>query len=386
VNPVTDKVAMFYDENFIRYDLGATHPLHQDRILLHYELCRSLGLLDGVKVVEPSFEPATEEQLLLIHTQEYIDKIRELSKRSDYTVLDGGDTSAFPKAYDITSLLVGGTIACVDAVMNKQVHHAWNPGGGLHHAHPDQASGFCIFNDVAIACRYLQTRYKMKRILYLDIDVHHADGVQDIFYDDPGVLTLSIHETGRTLFPQTGFTEELGTGDGKGYSVNLPLPPYTCDEHYLKAFETIVPPIIKAYQPEVIVTQNGVDTHYQDNLGHLTLTTRTHSEVAKRIHELAHEFSNGRLVAVGGGGYSYLSVPRCWTVIFGQYAGIKVEDRIPQSWKKLFNKVTGLEAPNNVMDHQGPKLSDTDNQRIERIVMQSVERVQQLIFPLLDIG
>lgn len=377
---------MFYNTDFVRYDLGATHPLHQDRILLHYELCRALGLLDGIKVIEPGFEPATKEQLQLVHTPEYIKMIRELSQRNDYTDLNGGDTFAFPEAYDITRLLVGGTLACVDAVMNGQAHHAWNPGGGLHHAHADQASGFCIFNDVAIACRYLQTRYKMKRILYLDIDVHHGDGVQDIFYDDPGVLTLSIHETGRILFPETGFTEELGVGEGKGYSVNLPLPPYTCDEHYLKAFEAVVSPIIKAYRPEVIVLQSGVDTHYQDQLGHLALTTRTHSEVAKRIHELTHKYANGRLVAVGGGGYSYLSVPRCWTLIFGQYAGVEVEDKIPSNWQKLFSEVTSLESPSHVRDHHAPKLSETDNQRIEQIVMKSVERVQHLIFPLLGIG
>ncbi|MFX1561702.1 MAG: acetoin utilization protein AcuC [Promethearchaeota archaeon] len=383
---MTDKVAMFYDPDYVKYDLGADHPLHQNRILLHYELCRGLGLLDGTKVIEPSFEPATEEQLHLVHTQEYTNMIRELSEQKGYTVIDGGDTSAFPGAYDITRLLVGGTLACVDSVMNNKVHHAWNPGGGLHHAHPDRASGFCIFNDVAIACRYLQTHYKLKRILYFDIDVHHSDGVQDIFYDDPGVLTLSIHETGRTLFPSTGFTEELGRGEGRGYSVNLPLPPYTCDEHYLKAFEEIVPPIIKAYRPEIIVTQNGVDTHFQDQLGHLKLTTHAHSEVAKRIHELAHKYANGRLVAVGGGGYSYLSVPRCWTLIFGQYAGIEVNDEIPQDWKKLFNKVTGLESPSKVRDQQKPKLSDVDYQRVERITMESVERVKQLIFPLLGIG
>jgi acetoin utilization protein AcuC len=280
---------------------------------------------------------------------------------------------------------VGGTLAGVDAVMTGKVQHAWNPGGGFHHAHPDRASGFCIFNDVAIACRYLQSRYKVKRILYVDIDVHHADGVQDIFYAESGVLTVSFHESGEFLFPGTGFQEEFGEGEGRGYAVNLPLPPYTLDEHYLRAFEAIVPPIVQAYRPEVIVAQNGVDAHYQDELGHMALTTRTYAELAGRLHRLAHESAHGRLIAVGGGGYSYLSVPRCWSLIFGELAGVEVQDSIPAEWQRLFKQVTGLQSPSYVRDHDAPNPNQENRERIARTVEQSVTRVQMLVFPLLGI-
>jgi acetoin utilization protein AcuC len=376
---------MIYSPNFARYDLGAHHPLHQQRVRLHYELCKALGLLAPPAVVEPKFKPATEQQLRLVHTQDYLNMVRELSQKEGYSLLDAGDTPAFPGAFDVTSLIVGGTLAGVDAVMTGKVQHAWNPGGGFHHAHPDRASGFCIFNDVAIACRYLQSRYKVKRILYVDIDVHHADGVQDIFYAESGVLTVSFHESGEFLFPGTGFQEEFGEGEGRGYAVNLPLPPYTLDEHYLRAFEAIVPPIVQAYRPEVIVAQNGVDAHYQDELGHMALTTRTYVELAGRLHRLAHESAHGRLIAVGGGGYSYLSVPRCWSLIFGELAGIEVQDSIPAEWQRLFKQVTGLQSPSYVRDHDAPNPNQENRERIARTVEQSVTRVQMLVFPLLGI-
>lgn len=369
----------------MKYDLGPHHPLHQDRILLHYELSKALGILSSKGVSEPAFEPATDDQLQFVHTQEYINHVRELSELDHYSTLDMGDTVAFPGAYNIARLMVGATLAAVDSVMRGESNHSWNPAGGLHHAHADRAAGFCIFNDVAIACHYLKRKYHQKRILYLDIDVHHADGVEEQFYRDPEVLTLSIHQTGRTLFPGTGYPTDIGDGPGKGYTVNLPLPPYTQDSQYLEAFEAIVPPIIKAYKPEVIVMQNGVDTHFQDQLGNLMLTTHAFNQISQRVHGLAHKYSKGRLVAVGGGGYSYFSVPRCWTIMLAQYAGVTLRDDIPKSWQTIFNQVTGLDAPLTLHDKKVPSLSKLDTDRIGRIVSESISRVQDMIFPLLEI-
>ena len=382
---LTKQTAIFYHPDFLRYDMGPQHPLRQERIMHHYELCRVLGLLKSPKVVEPQFSPATEEQVRLVHSQSYIDQVRGLSHRGRYSVLDMGDTSAFPGAYDITCLAVGATLACVDSVMKGAASIGWNPAGGLHHARPGHAAGFCIFNDVAIACRYLQQQYGLERILYLDIDVHHGDGVQEIFYDDPGVLTLSIHETGRTLYPGTGFPEELGEGKGRGYSVNVPLPPYTTDVFYLQAFQSIVPPIIETYQPEAIVMQCGVDAHFQDQLGHLRLTTDAFTKLASFMVELANQYTNGRLITVGGGGYSYHSVPRCWTLMFGEYLGLEVRDEIPKEWQELFQKATGLEPPSHVRDNKTPQTTDSDRKQINKIVTLSIERVKQLAFPLLGI-
>jgi acetoin utilization protein AcuC len=199
------------------------------------------------------------------------------------------------------------------------------------------------------------------------------------------VLTLSIHQTGRTLFPGTGYPSDIGDGPGQGYTVNLPLPPYTQDIQYLEAFEAIVPPIIEAYKPEVIVMQNGVDTHFQDRLGNLLLTTRAFDQISQRVHELAHEYSKGKLVAVGGGGYSYFSVPRCWTIMLANYAGVTLKEDIPESWQQLFNQVTGLDAPVKLYDKEAPTLSELDTDRVGRIVTESISRVQDMVFPLLGI-
>ncbi|MFX1317916.1 MAG: acetoin utilization protein AcuC [Promethearchaeota archaeon] len=383
---MTDSVAVFYDERFMKYDLGPHHPLHQNRILLHHELSRVLGLFSSKGVSLPKFQPATDEQLRFVHTQTYIDQVRNLSQRSGYSSLDMGDTVAFPGAYDITRLMVGATLAGVDAVMRGKAHHSWNSSGGLHHAHADRAAGFCIFNDVAIACHYLKQKYKQKRIMYLDIDVHHADGVEEQFYRDPEVLTLSIHQTGRTLFPGTGYTHDFGDGEGKGYAVNLPLPPYTQDQQYLDAFEAIVPPIIENYKPQVIVMQSGVDTHFQDQLGNLLLTTHAFDQISQRVHELAHKHSRGRLIAVGGGGYSYYSVPRCWTIILARYMGVDVDNNLPGEWREFFKSITGLEAPRFLHDKEVPSLSELDQARVGRIVNESVSQVQDMVFPLLGIS
>ena len=382
---MTDTVAIFYDKKFMEYDLGPNHPLHQNRILLHYELSKALGILENPGVIEPEFLPATDEHLALVHSREYIEQIQKLSTMDHFSPLDREDTFAFPDAYNVTRLLVGGTIAAIDSVMNGQVDHSWNPGGGLHHAHTNKAAGFCIFNDVAIGCHYLKYKHGVKRILYLDIDVHHGDGVQEQFYADPSVLTLSIHQTGRTIFPQSGFTNEIGEGEGLGYSVNVPLPPYTNDEQYLEAFEAIVPPVVEAYKPEVILMQNGVDTHFQDELGNLILTTRAFDHISARVHELAHKHVKGRLVAVGGGGYSYLSVPRCWTVILANLTGTKVANEIPEDWRYQFSQITGLEAPKHLHDTERPALSAVNQDRIGRLVQESVTRTQDLVFPLLGI-
>ncbi|MFX0169720.1 MAG: acetoin utilization protein AcuC [Candidatus Hodarchaeota archaeon] len=382
---MTDTVAIFYDKGFMKYDLGPGHPLHQDRILLHHELSKTIGLLDTHGVSMPEFSSATEEYLRLVHSTAYIDQVRILSTQEGYTPLDREDTPAFPGAFDAARLLVGASLAAADTVMQGKADHSWNPGGGLHHAHADRAAGFCIFNDVAITCHHLKRAYKTKRILYLDIDVHHGDGVQEQFYSDPSVLTLSIHQTGRTIFPESGFSNEIGEGEGLGYSVNVPLPPYTNDQQYLEAFEAIVPPIIEAFKPEVIVMQNGVDTHYQDQLGNLILTTHAFEAISSRIHDLVHRHSHGRLIAVGGGGYSYYSVPRCWTLILANLIGVDVSDTIPLEWQNLFGQVTGLKPPIHLRDHEGPSLSQIYQDRIGRLVRESVNRTKDMVFPLLGI-
>ena len=378
------KLVYPYSDSLLGYEFRQDHPLKPDRLRLTYLLSKQLGLIDKVNVVDPV--DATREQIELFHSPDFVDAVIRAGQTLDPEYRYGlgiSDNPVFPNIYDAAVRYVGATLEGMKEII-KGASNAFCISGGLHHASTSAASGFCIFNDAVIAIKYLLSK-KSARVLYFDFDAHHGDGVQEFFYNDPGVLTLSIHETGRILYPGTGFAEELGVGPGLGYSVNVPLPPYTMDEAYLNTFEVIVPPIVEAYHPEVIVMQFGVDTHFQDTLGHLALTTRTFSQVARRIHQLAHDNSDGKLVIVSGGGYSLYSVPRCWTLMLGELIGFDVPDDIPEKWQTLFKEITKSEPPVKVRDDQEPQLPRIDMKRINQIVELGVKRVKQLVFPKLNI-
>src|SRR5881628_3393189 len=223
---MTRKTAIIYSDKFLDYNLGPNHPLRPVRVKLTYELLKSKGVLasESVRVVEPRY--ATRPEILLFHEESYVRLVEKFSEKGS-GLLDMGDTPAFKGCYEATSLVVGASIKASELVMKEGFSHAFNPSGGLHHAHPERASGFCIFNDPAISIRYLQTKFNVKRIVYLDIDAHHGDGVMYGFYDDQGVLDIDLHESGRYLFPGTGFPDETGAGKGAGLKVNVPLPPGT---------------------------------------------------------------------------------------------------------------------------------------------------------------
>ena len=246
--------------------------------------------------------------------------------------------------------------------MNGQVSHSFNPSGGLHHAHPERASGFCIFNDPAIVIAYLKSRHKLKRIVYLDIDAHHGDGVMYGFYDDPSVLDIDFHESGHYLFPGTGFTDETGKGEARGLKLNIPLPPSTGDQAYLEAFREIVTDAITKFQPQVILVQCGADGHEDDKLAHLRLTTKTYTEVVGEMHHLAHELCDGRLLLYGGGGYTLGNVPRVWTVAFATLADKKLDDSMPVTWSKEFETSAKENPPQKLYDVPTNDTESTLNQ------------------------
>lgn len=331
---MTGVTAFIYHEDYLKYYFGPTHPFKPIREKYTLDLLKELGVFDEkAKYYEP--KPASEDDLMLVHTKKYVDFVKKMSERgSGY--LDYGDTPATKGIYEGSCSVVGGSLCAADLIMKGKASHAFNPGGGLHHAKESSAAGFCVFNDIAIVTRYLQRKYGLKKIAIIDIDGHHGDGTQKILYHEP-VLKISLHRYDGVFYPGTGSVGEIGEGDGKGYTINIPLPARTPDEAYLFAFNEIVMPQIEGYRPEIIISQFGVDGHYQDPLVGLSLTTKTYEEISSALHKLAHEISNGKYLILGGGGYNPVNVSRCWAVMF-----VNVSKAIPQDspkYKKLLDEV-----------------------------------------------
>jgi len=343
------KTTLVYSEKFLDYNLGPQHPLRPIRVKLTHDLIESKGLLnaDTVKITKPRM--ASEEEILLFHEKQYVRLVQKYSERGS-GLLDAGDTPAFKGCFEATSLVVGASLEGCDAIMKGKFDHAFNPSGGLHHAHPERASGFCIFNDPAININYLKTKYRIKRLVYLDIDAHHGDGVMYGFYNDSSVLDIDFHESGKYIFPGTGFPDEIGAKEAKGLKLNIPLPPGTGDQAYLKAFHKLVPDIVRRFRPEIILVQCGADGHAEDRLAHLRLTTNMYREVVSEMHSLAHELCEGRLLLFGGGGYTLANVPRVWTIAFAALAGLKLDNVIPEPWSREFHNLSGEESPRDLQD------------------------------------
>jgi acetoin utilization protein AcuC len=331
-------IYLYYADRFLSYDFGPEHPLKPVRLMLAYKLMEESGWLDkGTCTVEPSL--AGEQDLAMVHTLEYIESVR--SEEPDLAFgLGSDDTPVFPGIFNASRLLAGGSIDAARRMVAEDCS-AFNLGGGLHHAMPTLASGFCVFNDPALAICIL--KQKFERILYLDIDAHHGDGVQQIFYEDPRVLTFSIHESGLYLFPGTGFIDELGSGEGLGYSVNVPMPMYAGDDEYHTAFEEIVPPLVEWFKPQAVVAQLGVDTHYSDPLSSLNLTLAGYTYMVSRIVELVAQHSSGRLLALGGGGYNLEVVPAAWNSVLTIMKGGHPQDYLPPYWAEMFINMVGGE-------------------------------------------
>ncbi|MGH3182091.1 MAG: acetoin utilization protein AcuC, partial [Streptosporangiaceae bacterium] len=307
---------MVWDERLTGYDFGPGHPLAPVRVELTIALARELGVLTrpGVTVLAPA--PAQLTELELVHDADYIDAVRQagLDGRSNARYgLGTPDNPVFAGMHEASALVAGATLAAAGAVWRGEAGHAANIAGGLHHAMRRSASGFCVYNDPAIAIRWMLAQ-GAARIAYVDLDVHHGDGVQAAFYDDPRVLTISLHEHPATLFPGTGLASEIGRGDGRGYAVNVALPAGTGDAGWLRAFDAVVPPLLRAFAPEVLVSQHGCDSHRLDPLANLELSIDAQRRAQLMVHDLAHETAGGKWLLTGGGGYELVQVvPRSWT-------------------------------------------------------------------------
>jgi acetoin utilization protein AcuC len=331
-------ISLFYTDGFAGYNFGPDHPMKPARLMLAYKLMDEAGLLEegDVQVIKP--ELASEADLLQVHTKDYIDAVRAERPNHSFGIGDT-DTPAFTGMYDSARLIAGASIQAAECIID-QGDKAMNLAGGLHHAFSSRAAGFCLFNDPALAIARL--RKSFKKVLYIDIDAHHGDGVQDIFYADRAVLKISMHESGKYLFPGTGFIEEVGSGPGRGYSVNVPMPMYSGDSAYRRAFEDLVPKLFEWFMPDVVVAQIGIDTHYLDPLSSLRMTLEGYGFLVKKICELADRYSEGRLLALGGGGYCLNVVPIAWAQAL-QILRHKELQALPLRWVELLENVAGLD-------------------------------------------
>jgi acetoin utilization protein AcuC len=392
-----------WDDKLAGYDFGPGHPLAPIRVKLTMELATAFGVLSADHVTVRAAPPASEDELEFVHDPDYIATVRYAGALSaDGEAGDGPaesvdvqrllrhglgtqDDPIFPGMHDASALVAGATLAAAQAVWSGEAPHAASPAGGLHHAMRARASGFCIYNDPAIAIEWL-LRQGAERIAYVDIDVHHGDGVQAAFWDDPRVLTISLHESPATLFPGTGRPTETGGPDAEGSAVNVALPAGTRDDGWLRAFHAVVPPLVRSFSPQILVSQHGCDTHWSDPLADLELTIDGQRAAHAAVHQLAHEVSDGRWLLTGGGGYQLVQVvPRSWAHLLAEAAGQPIDPSAltPQSWRDLVGRSTREPAPQVMTEGGNGQYSDFESGYDPAdLVDQAITATRNAAFPL----
>ena len=372
------RAAFVYEDALAGHVLRNDHPMRPIRLKHTYDLLSAYGAFDGgdSRLVRP--RAATDEEVQLLHTPDYLAAVRDLSmglagySPERYGFSAGGDNPVYSGMYDAALLSTGASLVAAELLMNRQVDVAFNISGGLHHAAAGHASGFCIFNDPVIAIKYFLAAGR--RVAYVDIDAHHGDGVQEAFFDDDRVLTVSMHESGRFLFPGTGFTGETGAGAGTGYAVNVPLYPYTEDDVYLWAFREVTLPLIRRFAPDVLVTQLGIDSYHTDPLTHLQVTSRGFVEAVTEFAGLGLPW-----LALGGGGYDLGAVARCWTLAYGVMLGEEWPDRVPPA----FAEESGLSRLRDTMETEVPPEVRAEARQLAE---ESVAAIKRDVFPVHSTG
>lgn len=371
------RLLVVHGHELASYTFSDMHPLQPSRYELTMSLLSSLGWLNRNDLdVEPP-RPALMDELLTVHSHPYVQAVayaqaiaqgaREPIDLSLYG-LGTPDNPLFAVIHDASALYTGATIQAMNALLDGRAIHAYSPAGGQHHAMKARASGFCVYNDCAAAIAAAVAAGH--RVAYVDLDAHHGDGVQAAFYSDPRVLTISVHESGRYLFPGTGSVQEIGSGDGRGTSINIPLPPMAGDDAILRAVERIVVPAVRSFVPDILVAQTGCDTHHKDPLTHLTATLPLFPQLAEHLHALAHECCSGRWLIVGGGGYDPVDVtPRAWTAFFGTVLGRETADiELPQEWIRASRQLGG-DPPGCLLDDPGPDYDPLPAGAITQLLM-----------------
>jgi acetoin utilization protein AcuC len=365
----------------LTYDFGPSHPLTPRRFGPGIDLLRHLGAEPGLQP-----EPASEEELLACHTKHYLRVVERFSEADldpwaeSEAGIGPGDDPPFHGMHEAAAAVAGGSLRAMDAILAGDVQHAFHPGGGLHHAMPSRAAGFCIYNDVALAVA--RARAAGLRVMYIDLDVHHGDGVEAIHAPDAGVLTVSIHESGRYLFPGTGFAWDIGEGEAAGTVVNLPIEPGASDDTWIRCVETLLPELASAFGPDIIVSQHGCDTHVTDPLAHLEVSTTSMGRAARLVDRIAHRFAAGRWLATGGGGYGvYGVVPRAWSHVWLAGAHRDVPDAIPETWRERWAAEASRYGVRDLPRHLDDDDVGGSSGEADEISRQTVAAVRESIVP-----
>ncbi len=379
-----------WSPELLGYDFGPGHPMAPARLDLTMGLVRALGLLDdgpGVAFVHP--EPAPDDVLELVHDPEYVAAVRAASEHGTtdpHRGLGTEDDPVFPGMHEAAARIVAGSWAAAGEIAAGRAVHAVNVAGGMHHARAGAASGFCVYNDAAVAIRRLLDE-GVERVAYVDLDAHHGDGVEEAFWDDPRVLTVSVHQSGTTLFPGTGFATDVGGPRAQGTAVNVALPRRTDGARWLRAVDAVVPAVLRTFGPDVLVTQHGCDAHGEDPLSDLDVSVDAQRTAAAWVHDLAHELTGGRWLALGGGGYAIARVvPLVWSAVVGEvvHRPVTAGAPLPQEWRARVAEVAGFDAPHAF----GPPVEvrrwrsgyDPDDE-----VDRAVAATRRAVFPLLGL-
>ena len=383
-----------FDPTLTAYDFGATHPMSPLRVDLTVRLARELGVLADAGASGPGLPtvpaPVADDDLVAtVHDPAYIDAVKLAGKEPHRVIEERGlgtpDNPTFEGMHEASAHIVGATVEAARRVWTGDALHAANISGGLHHAMPEKASGFCVYNDPAVAIARLLDQ-GAQRVAYVDVDVHHGDGVQAAFYDDPRVLTISLHETGQMLFPGTGFPSDTGGPGAEGSAANVALPPGTSDAGWLRAFHAVVPPLLREFAPDVLVTQHGCDSHIEDPLAHLMLTVDGQRAAYLALHDLAHEVCDGRWVATGGGGYAVVDVvPRAWTHLLSIVGGAPLDPatETPEGWRAHVQQLLGRTGPFRMTDGRSPAYRDWSQGYDPSVWLdRAINATRDAVFPL----
>lgn len=378
------QAALIWDPSLADYDLGDSHPLNPLRLTLSVELMEALGLLTPEGVLAP--REATERELLLVHSIGYIEAVRQASDWAFGFRMAMGlgteDNPVYPGMHDVAALTCGATTVGIEEVLSGRRTRTFSIAGGMHHAHQSRAAGFSVYNDAAVGIAVARQNHPNLRVLYIDIDAHHGDGVQEAFAGTADVLTISIHESGLFVFPGTGFPGEMGYGPGEGFSANVPMPTLATDDCYALAFDEVVAPMARGFRPDIIVAQLGVDAHYSDPQTDLGMTIPGYRSLVRGIIALADELCEGRLAALGGGGYHVVQVvPLAWAWVMAELAGVRIGDDVPQGWRDQVRSSLESEPPASMGENDRFELPAGQAEAVLRQTAEQIDEVRRLVFP-----